>query len=67
MLDSLNKYGLTTKYGIAGFFGGIIGAFISDVTGLSSGSVTPYIATPIAAAIGGAIAGWFRERKGKTS
>ncbi len=47
MLDGLNKYGLPIKYGIIGFFGGIIGIFPSNMLGYSDGGTT-YIMTPIA-------------------
>ena len=66
MLDGLNKYGLPIKYGIMGFVGGIIGAFLSSMLGFSDGN-TIYISSPIATGIGGAIGGWIRKRQGKNS
>ena len=66
MLDGLNKYGLPIKYGIIGFFGGIIGAFLSYMLGLNDDSLT-YILMPIATCVGGAVGGWLRQRKGKNS
>ncbi len=67
MFDSLNKYGLPTKFAIIGLVGGLIGAFISHKMQLNDGSAIYYVGTPIAAAMGGAIGGWFKDRDGKQS
>lgn len=66
MLDGLNRYGLPTKYGVVGFFAGIIGAFLSEMLGFTDAGLSTYMTTPIATAIGGAIGGWLRQRSGKT-
>lgn len=67
MLDGLNTYGLPVKYGIVGFFAGILGAFLSEILGFNSSGFSSFVSMPIAAAIGGAIGGWFRQRRGKKS
>lgn len=66
MLDGLNKYGLPVKYGIFGFFGCIIGMFLSNRLGITDGG-SSYIMVAIAGGIGGAVGGWIRQRKGKNS
>ena len=65
MFDFLNKLGLPLKYAILSFFGVIIGIFLANTFGYGSESLN-YVTTPIAGAVGGAISGWMRQRKGKT-
>lgn len=67
MLDGLNNYGRPVKYGIVGFFAGILGAFLSETLGFNSSGFSSYISMPTAAAIGAAIGGWLRQRRGKES
>ena len=67
MFNSLNKYGLPTKYAIIGLIGGIIGAFISQAMELNDGGISYIIGVPVAGLVGGAIGGWFRKRSGKSN
>lgn len=64
MFDKLNKYGLPVKYAILCFAGGIVGVFLANLFSYNQGGLH-YIMTPIAAGIGGAIAGFIRKRQGK--
>jgi len=65
MFDSLNKFGLPTKYGVMGFVGGIIWAALSQALEMNDGGTSYYLGYPIAGTIGGAIGGWLRQRSGK--
>ncbi len=65
MFYFLNQFGLPVKYAIFGFVGGIGGVYLINTFGAGSTATTNYIVTPIAAAVGGAIGGWIRQRKGK--
>ena len=65
MFDSLNQFGLPVKYAIFGLVGGILGVYLVNTFGAGSTATINYIITPIASAVGGAIGGWFRQRKGK--
>ncbi len=60
MLDDLNRYGKPVKYGVVGFFAGILGALLSEIFGFTGAGLSTYVSMPIAAAIGGAIGGWLR-------
>jgi len=65
MFDFLNRFGLPVKYAILSFFGVILGIFIANTFGYGNNTIN-YISTPIAGAVGGAIGGWLRQRKGRT-
>jgi hypothetical protein len=65
MLERLNRLGLPTKYAIVGFFGGLIGSLISWAVGLTDD--VSYVAIPLGTALGGAVGGWLRQRRGRTS
>jgi len=67
MLDGLNKFGLPAKYGIVGFIAGIVGSFIAQMLNMHDGDLSSYLVTMIATGVGGAIGGWFRQRRGMTS
>lgn len=67
MLDNLNKFGLPAKYGIVGFFGGILGAFIAQMLNVHDGDVVSYLTMMIGTGIGGTAGGWIRQRRGMTS
>ena len=60
-----NKLGLPVKYAIFGFVGGIMAVFLVNTFGEGSSETINYTITPIATAVGGAIGGWLRQRKGK--
>ena len=62
MFDFLNRFGLPIKYAVLSFFGVIFGVFLAKFFGYDTMN---YISTPIAGAVGGAIGGWLRQRKGK--
>ncbi|MBW2682323.1 MAG: hypothetical protein JRC69_02015 [Deltaproteobacteria bacterium] len=63
MLDGLNKFGLPVKYGVIGFLGCPVGMLLASILGITSGS-TSYMMAAIAGGVGGAVGGWFRQRKG---
>ncbi|WP_415406505.1 hypothetical protein ACLHDG_12125 [Sulfurovum sp. CS9] len=65
MFDFLNRFGLPVKYAVLCFAGGFLGVFLAKTFGYGSDTIN-YISTPIAAAVGGAIGGWLRQRKGRT-
>jgi len=58
---------LMLKYAIIGFVGGLGGVFISQYMGYNDGSMQAYVTGAIVCAVGGAIGGMIRQRKGKTS
>lgn len=58
---------LALKYAIYGFFGGLIGAFISQKLGYHDGSLHDYFTYAAGATVGGVIGGMIRKRQGKTS
>ncbi len=66
MLDGLNKFGLPLKYAVLCSIGGIATVFLANTFGFNRGGAT-YLSTLIATAIGGAVGGWIRQRKGKKS
>ncbi len=63
MFDQLDKFGLPIKYAIVGFFAGILGAVPGHILGLFDNPATAW-STPIATAVGGAIGGFIREKRG---
>ncbi len=65
MFDFLNKFGLPVKYAVLSLFGAFLGVFLAKTFGYTSDAIN-YVSTPVAAAIGGAIGGWMRQRKGRT-
>ncbi len=65
MFDFLNKLGLPLKYAIIGLIGGVLVVFLSRTLGLGSALLQDYTTIPLASALGGAIGGWMRQRKGK--
>ena len=65
MFNFLNRLGLPVKYAILSFSGALLGVFLAKTFGYSG--MINYISTPIAAAIGGAIGGWLRQRKGRVN
>ncbi|MEM7636579.1 MAG: hypothetical protein AAF299_18580 [Pseudomonadota bacterium] len=67
MLDGLNQFGLPAKYGIVGFFAGILGSFVAQTLNVHDGDLSSHLVTMIAAGVGGAIGGWIRQRRGMTS
>ena len=66
MFDFLNKFGLPVKYAIMGAVGGVLGVFLANAFDFSNDAIS-YTMTPIVTAIGGAIGGWLRQRKGKVN
>ena len=65
MFNFLNRFGLPVKYAVLSFCGVIFGVFLAKTFGYDNGTIN-YISTPIAGAVGGAIGGWLRQRKGRT-
>lgn len=55
------------KYAIFGIIGCLIGAYISQTLGYNDGSLQVYVSAAITGCIGGAIGGYIRNKKGKTS
>ena len=67
VLDGLNKFGLPAKYGIVGFFVGLLGAFLAQMLGVHGGELPSYLATMLATGVGGTIGGWVRQHRGMTN
>ncbi len=65
-MNRSNRFGLSLKYGVIGFFGAPIGLFLASLFGLTSAS-TSYFILAIGGGIGGAVGGWIRQRSGKIS
>ncbi len=57
------KSNLMIKYAVLAFFGGLVGAFISNKLGYNDGSLQVYLTSALAASIGGSVAGLIRQRK----
>ncbi len=66
MFSSLDKFGLPVKYAVIGAFGGVIAAAAFYLFGLADEDYSP-VATIVGCAAGGAIGGWIRQRRGKSS
>lgn len=61
------KSNLMIKYAGLAFFGGLIGAFISNQLGYHDGSLQVYLVSAFAASIGGSIGGLICQRKIQTN
>jgi len=66
MFDFLNRLGLPLKYAILCGAGALLGVFLARIAGIP-GAELDYLSTAVAGTVGGAIGGYIRKRRGKTS
>ncbi len=64
MFDFLNKYGLPVKYAVIGLLGGVLWLIIANIIGYETHN---QVAGLIAFTVGGAIGGYIRKRRGKST
>jgi len=62
---SEKSHNLPLKYAVIGFFGCLIGVYISQTLGYNDGSLQAYMTGGVAGLIGGAVGGLARQRKGE--
>lgn len=63
MFDFLNRFGLPVKYAVIGLLGGVLGLTIAFLIGYR---IEAPWASLLGIALGGAIGGYIRQRRGRT-